>query len=74
MPCQKPIKWLASVRRIVGARIERCTHQDYLDILTELEDWGSDRTRSVHHQKFVHEYGDTAWVARGARRANRRSR
>jgi GNAT superfamily N-acetyltransferase len=45
--------------------IDRCTHQDFLDILTDLEDfWGSDRARAVHHPMFVHEFGDTAWVVR----------
>ncbi len=45
--------------------IDRCTHQDFLDILTDLEDfWGSDRARGVHHPMFVHEFGDTAWVVR----------
>lgn len=45
--------------------IDRCTHQDFLDILTDLEDfWGSDRARAVHHPMFVHEFGETAWVVR----------
>ena len=45
--------------------IDRCTHQDFLGILTDLEDfWGSDRARAVHHPMFVHEFGDTAWVVR----------
>jgi len=45
--------------------LDRCTHQDFLDILTDLEDfWGSDRARPVHHPMFVHEFGDTAWVVR----------
>lgn len=45
--------------------IDRCTHQDFLDILTDLEDfWGSDRARAVHHPMFLHEFGDTAWVVR----------
>lgn len=43
--------------------LERCTHQDFLDMLTVLEDfWGTDRARPVHHPMFVHEFGDTAWV------------
>lgn len=44
-------------------RLDRCTHQDYLQILMDLEDfWGTDRARSVHHPMFIYEFGDTAWV------------
>ncbi len=48
-------------------RIDRCTQNDFLDILTALEDfWGdaADRARRVHHPMFVHEFGDMAWVVR----------
>jgi GNAT superfamily N-acetyltransferase len=48
-------------------RVEPCTHQDFLDILSALEDfWGdaSERARRVHHPMFVHEFGDTAWIVR----------
>jgi GNAT superfamily N-acetyltransferase len=49
----------------LAVEIDRCTHQDFLDILTDLEDfWGSDRARGVHHPVVVHEFGDTAWVVR----------
>lgn len=45
--------------------LDHCTHQDFLEILTDLEDfWGTDRARAVHHPMFVHEFGDTAWVVR----------
>ncbi len=45
--------------------LDRCTHEDFLEILTDLEDfWESDRARAVHHPMFVHEFGDTAWVVR----------
>ena len=45
--------------------LDQCTHQDFLEILTDLEDfWGTDRARAVHHPMFVHEFGDTAWVVR----------
>jgi GNAT superfamily N-acetyltransferase len=47
--------------------LDLCTHQDFLDILADLEDfWGSasERARRVHHPMFVHEFGDTAWVVR----------
>lgn len=46
-------------------QMERCTHEDFLQILADLEDfWGTDRARAVHHPMFVHEFGDTAWVVR----------
>ena len=51
----------------MSVRVERCTHRDFLDILSDLEDfWGSaaERARRVHHPMFVHEFGDTAWVLR----------
>jgi GNAT superfamily N-acetyltransferase len=49
--------------------LDRCTHQDFLDILIDLEDfWGTDRARQVHHPMFVHEFGDTAWVVRSENR------
>lgn len=48
-------------------QLDLCTHQDFLDILTDLKDfWGSasERVRRVHHPMFVHEFGDTAWAVR----------
>jgi GNAT superfamily N-acetyltransferase len=48
--------------------LERCTQEDFLRILTELDDfWQTDRARAVHHPIFVHEFGDTAWVIRDGR-------
>ena len=45
--------------------LDRCTHEDFLEILSDLEDfWGTDRARPVHHPMFMHEFGDTAWVLR----------
>jgi hypothetical protein len=55
----------------VRLRIERCTQQDFLAILSSLEDfWGeaAGRVRGVHHPMFVHEFGDTAWVVREDRK------
>lgn len=44
-------------------RLERCTHADFLEILSDLGDfWGTDRARAVHHPMFVHEFADTTWV------------
>jgi GNAT superfamily N-acetyltransferase len=51
--------------------LDGCTHEDYLEILTELEAfWGTaaERVRRIHHPMFVHEFGDTAWVVREASR------
>lgn len=44
---------------------ERATHEDFLEIVRDLEDfWGSDRTRQHHQPMWIHEFGDTAWVLR----------
>jgi hypothetical protein len=41
--------------------IERCTLEDYVQILSNLtEFWGSERTRGLHHPMFVREFGDSA--------------
>jgi GNAT superfamily N-acetyltransferase len=48
-------------------RVERCTPEDFLDILSALgEFWGdaAERARPVHHPMLVREFGDTAWVVR----------
>jgi GNAT superfamily N-acetyltransferase len=48
-------------------KVEHCTHEDFLDILSTLEEfWGdaAERARRVHHPMFVHEFADTAWVVR----------
>lgn len=45
--------------------ISNCTQADFLQILTDIEDfWGSARTLSYHHPMFVHEFGNTAFVIR----------
>jgi GNAT superfamily N-acetyltransferase len=47
--------------------LERCTDEDFLNILSALEEfWGdaAERARRVHPPMFVHEFGDTAWVVR----------
>ena len=46
-------------------QIEKCSTTDYNQILTKISDfWGSDRTLSVHHPMFIHEFGNTAYVFR----------
>ena len=43
--------------------IVRCTPSDFQHIVAHLaEFWGSDRTASLHHPLFVHEFGDSAFV------------
>ena len=43
--------------------ITRCTKADYDQILSHIEEfWGSDRTVSLHHPLFVHEFGNSAYV------------
>ena len=44
-------------------RIEPCTLNDYQHILAHIADfWGGNRTLSLHHPMFVHEFGDSAFV------------
>jgi GNAT superfamily N-acetyltransferase len=43
--------------------IENCSHQHYLYILENIEDfWGSDRTLAFHHPMYVYEFGNTSFV------------
>lgn len=45
------------------AQISVCSHEDFLQIVSEIEGfWGSNRTLSYHHPMFIHEFGDTAIV------------
>jgi GNAT superfamily N-acetyltransferase len=44
-------------------RIANCSHSDFLQILTDIDDfWGSNRTLSYHHPLFINEFGNTAFV------------
>jgi ribosomal protein S18 acetylase RimI-like enzyme len=44
-------------------QISNCSYSDFLQILTDIEDfWGSNRTLSYHHPMFVNEFGNTAFV------------
>jgi L-amino acid N-acyltransferase YncA len=44
-------------------QISSCTHQDFLQIVSEIKDfWGSDRTLDYHHPMFINEFGDTTFV------------
>ena len=44
-------------------QISNCSHSDFLQILTDIEDfWGSNRTLSYHHPMFINEFGNTAFV------------
>jgi GNAT superfamily N-acetyltransferase len=55
----------------VAVDIQRCTKADFDFILEHLaEFWGSDRTLSLHHPIFLHEFGDTAYVIRNANSVN----
>ena len=50
-------------------RIDRATHEDFLEILRDLPDfWSSSgppmRTLPYHYPFLVHEFGDTAFVVR----------
>jgi hypothetical protein len=57
-------------------KVEHCTHEDFLDILSTLEEfWGdaAERARRVHHPMFVHEFADTAWSFATINRSSRTS-
>jgi ribosomal protein S18 acetylase RimI-like enzyme len=44
-------------------QILHCTHSDFLQILSEIEDfWGSNRTLDYHHPMFVTEFANTSYV------------
>lgn len=44
-------------------QISRCTKSDYDQIVSHIEEfWGSDRTLSLHHPIFIHEFGNTAFA------------
>jgi GNAT superfamily N-acetyltransferase len=45
--------------------IERCSREDFAQILTETREfWGNERTLPFHHPMFIYEFGDTAFVIR----------
>jgi ribosomal protein S18 acetylase RimI-like enzyme len=45
------------------SQISQCTKADFDQILTDIVDfWDSDRTRHLHLQLFLYEFGDTAYV------------
>jgi hypothetical protein len=47
------------------AEISMCTHEDYNQILDELQEfWGARDTRHLHHPFLVHEFGNSAFVIR----------
>ena len=49
--------------------VERCTAEDFAQILAEtVEFWGNDRTVAFHHPMFLHEFGETAFVIREGER------
>ncbi|MDF2188524.1 GNAT family N-acetyltransferase [Paraflavitalea sp. CAU 1676] len=44
-------------------QISTCSHPDFLQILTDIEDfWGSNRTLCYHHPMFINEFGNTAFI------------
>jgi GNAT superfamily N-acetyltransferase len=46
-------------------RVIACSHQDFLQITSQIEDfWGSDKTLPYHHPMFINEFGDTAFVTK----------
>lgn len=50
-------------------QILNCNHSDFLQILTEIEDfWGNNRTLSYHHPMFVNEFGNTSFVIKNNER------
>ena len=46
-------------------KIENCTEDDFVEIITDIVDfWGSDRTLHLHQPYLLHEFGNTAFVIR----------
>jgi N-acetylglutamate synthase and related acetyltransferases len=44
-------------------QIEKCTMQDFNEIILNIADfWGNDRTLYLHHPYLIHEFGNTAYV------------
>lgn len=50
-------------KRMGTEQILNCNQSDFLQILSEIEDfWGSDRTLHFHHPMFVNEFLNTSYV------------
>lgn len=48
-------------------KIEKCTIEDFNEIIRDISDfWGSDRTLHLHQPFLIHEFGNTAFVIREA--------
>lgn len=46
-------------------KIEKCTMEDFNEIVKDIVDfWGSDRTLHLHQPFLIHEFGNTAFVIR----------
>jgi GNAT superfamily N-acetyltransferase len=46
-------------------KIEKCTIDDFYEIIRDISDfWGSDRTLHLHQPYLIHEFGNTAFVIR----------
>jgi ribosomal protein S18 acetylase RimI-like enzyme len=44
-------------------KIEKCTIEDFNEIISNITDfWGSDRTLHLHQSFLIHEFGNTAFV------------
>ena len=44
-------------------RIEKCTINDFNEIISDISDfWGSDRTLHLHQSFLIHEFGNTAFI------------
>jgi ribosomal protein S18 acetylase RimI-like enzyme len=51
-----------------SSRIERATIEDLVTVASEHSAfWGERRLPPLHHPMLIHEFGDTAFVVRGAR-------
>jgi GNAT superfamily N-acetyltransferase len=49
-------------------KIEKCTIQDFNEIIKDIADfWGSDRTLHLHHPFLIYEFGNTAFVIKEQR-------
>ena len=61
---------ITSFNNLNKKKIERCTIDDFNEIVRDISDfWGSDRTLHLHQSYLIHEFGDTSFVIRENGRA-----
>jgi catechol 2,3-dioxygenase-like lactoylglutathione lyase family enzyme/GNAT superfamily N-acetyltransferase len=65
MPPDFVNKSIKSFNNLNNRKIDRCTMNDFNEIISDISDfWGSDRTLHLHQSYLIHEFGDTSFVIR----------